>query len=75
VITGCTTSGCVRATTVDAFAYNLHCAVVEECVYDRSHLGHIVNLFDMQSKYADVLSLSETLAYLESQVPVEAGSS
>jgi len=50
ILTGCTTSGCVRATAMDAFAYNFRCGVVEQGVYDRSRLSHDVNLFDIQSK-------------------------
>jgi nicotinamidase-related amidase len=64
LICGCTTSGCVRATAMDAFAYNFHVAVVEECVYDRGLVSHAVNLFDIQSKYADVVSLERAIAYL-----------
>jgi nicotinamidase-related amidase len=63
LITGCTTSGCVRATATDAFAYNFRCAVVEDCVYDRGLTSHLVNLFDIDSKYADVISLGDALAY------------
>lgn len=61
VMTGCTTSGCVRASVVDAFSYNFHVAVPEECVYDRSPVAHGVNLFDMAQKYADVLPTDELL--------------
>ncbi|UPT93206.1 isochorismatase family protein [Bradyrhizobium barranii subsp. apii] len=61
VMTGCTTSGCVRASVVDAFSYNFHVAVPEECVYDRSPVAHSVNLFDMAQKYADVLPTDELL--------------
>ncbi|MFN8557053.1 MAG: isochorismatase family protein [Dehalococcoidia bacterium] len=64
LVCGCTTSGCVRASVADAFAYNFRAAVIEECVYDRGGLSHAVNLFDIQSKYADVLWLDEALAYL-----------
>jgi maleamate amidohydrolase len=64
LLTGCTTSGCVRATATDAFAYNFRCAVVEECVYDRSATSHRVNLFDIDAKYGDVISLADALAYL-----------
>lgn len=66
IVTGCTTSGCVRATATDAFAYNFRCAVVEECVYDRGLTSHLVNLFDIDSKYADVISLEEAISYLAS---------
>jgi maleamate amidohydrolase len=54
-VTGTTTSGCVRATVVDAFSYNFKVAVVEECVFDRGQASHKINLFDMQAKYADVV--------------------
>ena len=69
ILTGCTTSGCVRATAVDAFAHNLHCAVVEDCVYDRSELVHAVNLFDLQSKYADVMTRAQAVEYLIARAP------
>ncbi len=64
-VAGCTTSGCVRGTVVDAFAYNFRVVVPEECVYDRSRVSHAVNLFDMASKYADVMPLAEALALIE----------
>jgi nicotinamidase-related amidase len=64
LVTGCTTSGCVRATVVDAFSYNLNVGVVEEAVFDRGEISHKVNLFDMNAKYADVISLAEAEAYL-----------
>jgi nicotinamidase-related amidase len=54
VVTGCTTSGCVRGSVVDAFAYNFRCVVPHDAVYDRSKVSHAVNLFDMSEKYADV---------------------
>lgn len=64
VATGCTTSGCVRGTVVDAFSYNFRVAVPEECVYDRSTVSHAVNLFDMSEKYADVAPVAEILSKL-----------
>ena len=57
IVTGCSTSGCVRGTVVDGFAYNFRVIVPEECVYDRSPIAHAVNLFDMAYKYADVQPL------------------
>lgn len=54
VVTGCTTSGCVRSSVVDAFSYNYKVTVPSDAVYDRSPVVHEVNLFDMQQKYADV---------------------
>ncbi|MFD2137794.1 isochorismatase family protein [Novosphingobium resinovorum] len=65
VVTGCTTSGCVRGSVVDAFAYNFRVTVPEECVYDRSPTAHAVNLFDMAYKYADVEPLAQVLAALD----------
>ncbi len=64
LVTGCTTSGCVRASVIDAFSYNLRVAVVEECVFDRGQASHKVNLFDMNAKYADVVSLKEAVDYI-----------
>lgn len=64
VITGCTTSGCVRGSVVDAFAYNWRVLVPQDAVYDRSATSHAVNLFDMAAKYADVMSTEEALAAL-----------
>jgi nicotinamidase-related amidase len=64
VVTGCTTSGCVRGTVVDAFAYNFRVTVPEDCVYDRSRVSHAVNLFDMSEKYADVMPAAEVIARL-----------
>lgn len=65
VVTGCTTSGCVRATVVDGFAYNFRVTVPEECSYDRSPASHAVNLFDMAYKYADVRPVADVLATIE----------
>jgi nicotinamidase-related amidase len=64
VITGCTTSGCVRATAVDAVQTGLRPMVVREAVGDRSAAAHAQSLFDLDAKYADVVSLDETLGYL-----------
>lgn len=64
VVTGCSTSGCVRGTVVDGFAYNFRVTVPEECVYDRSPTAHAVNLFDMAYKYADVRPVAEVMAQL-----------
>lgn len=64
VVTGCSTSGCIRGTVVDGFAYNFRVTVPEECVYDRSPTAHAVNLFDMAYKYADVRPVAEVMAEL-----------
>jgi nicotinamidase-related amidase len=62
VVTGCTTSGCVRSTAVDAFAYNFRVTVPADAVYDRAASVHEVNLFDLAQKYADVLSTADVIA-------------
>jgi nicotinamidase-related amidase len=63
-VTGCTTSGCVRSSVTDAFAYNFKVVVPEECVYDRSPTSHAVNLWDMNAKYADVMPVADAIAKL-----------
>ena len=65
IVTGMTTSGCVRATVLDAFEHNFHAIVPHEACADRSQISHKVNLFDLHMKYADVVSVDETLDYLE----------
>jgi nicotinamidase-related amidase len=64
IMTGCTTSGCVRATAVDSCQTGFRPMVVREGVGDRSQIAHEQSLFDLNAKYADVVSLDETLAYL-----------
>jgi nicotinamidase-related amidase len=64
IICGESTSGCLRASTVDAYSYGFHNVVVEECAYDRSMLSHKVNLFDLHHKYADVMHVEDVLAHL-----------
>lgn len=59
-----TTSGCVRATVVDAFSYNFPVLLVEDAVFDRGELSHAVNLFDMDQKYANVISSKQALDYV-----------
>jgi nicotinamidase-related amidase len=68
IICGESTSGCVRASTVDAYSYGFHNVVVEECTFDRSMLSHKVNLFDLHHKYADVMHIEEVLAHLDGLV-------
>ncbi|MDP7505430.1 MAG: isochorismatase family protein, partial [Nitrospinota bacterium] len=65
LVAGTTTSGCVRATVVDAFSYNYAVGVVEECVVDRWESSHAMTLFDLDAKYADVISLAETTGFLK----------
>jgi len=64
IIVGCTTSGCVRASAVDAVQNGFRPMVVREAVGDRSAAAHEQSLFDLQAKYADVDSLDETLQYM-----------
>ncbi len=64
IVAGCTTSGCVRGTVVDAFSLNFKVAVPQECVYDRSITSHKVNLFDIGQKYADVLPTAQLISQL-----------
>ncbi len=64
VVTGCTTSGCVRASVIDAMSGNLRVTVAADCVGDRALGPHEANLFDMGQKYADLLSSAEIAAAL-----------
>jgi isochorismate hydrolase len=64
IICGESTSGCVRASAVDAYSSGFHVSVVEECTYDRAELTHKVNLFDLHHKYVDVMHIEEVEAYL-----------
>jgi nicotinamidase-related amidase len=72
IVTGMTTSGCVRATVVDAFSYNYIVVIPEECVGDRGVVSHKVNLFDMHMKYGDVLPLERVLSHLAALRPAAA---
>lgn len=65
LIAGTSTSGCVRATAVDACGHGFRPMVVREAVGDRARGPHEASLFDLDAKYADVVSLAEALAYLE----------
>ena len=65
IVTGCTTSGCVRASVVDALSNGFRPIVPHEAVGDRAEEPHEASLFDMDSKYGDVVELSDAIAYLE----------
>lgn len=69
VVCGESTSGCVRATVVDAKSHRLKVLIPEPCVFDRDEASHAINLYDMDQKYADVMSVDEVLEYLESVAP------
>ena len=65
IVTGTTTSGCVRATVVDAFSYNYRVAMVEEGCFDRSQASHAMTLCDLGAKYADIVKSEEVLSYFD----------
>lgn len=65
VVTGLTTSGCVRATVVDGLQHDFPVVVAEEAVGDRNHDAHLANLFDMNAKYADVETCADIISQLE----------
>ena len=65
IITGLTTSGCVRATCVDGLQHNYVCAVVSDACGDRNQAAHKMSLHDMHAKYAQVLTLEQTLAWID----------
>ncbi len=64
LVTGCTTSGCVRASVVDGLSFGYPCFVVEECTFDRFEFSHWASLFDMHAKYAEVIGLDEATDYV-----------
>ena len=64
IVCGESTSGCVRASSVDAYSFGFHVSLIEECTYDRSEFIHKVNLFDLHHKYVDVMHLDEVEATL-----------
>ena len=72
IVTGCTTSGCVRATVVDGMGNGFRPIVPRECSGDRAEGPNEANLFDMDQKYADVMPLSEVLAELDALYPGQA---
>lgn len=69
IFMGTTTSGCVRASVIDAFSNNYHCVLVEDATFDRFEASHAVNLFDLHAKYADVVSAQDTVAWLDASAP------
>ncbi len=64
IITGCTTSGCVRASVVDCISYNIRPIIVQDCVGDRSMESHELSLFEMNSKYGDVIHSNDVTQYV-----------
>jgi nicotinamidase-related amidase len=64
IVCGESTSGCVRASSVDAYSLGFHVTLAEECCFDRSLLSHKVNLFDLHHKYCDVMHTDDIVAHL-----------
>jgi maleamate amidohydrolase len=64
IVIGESTSGCVRASTVDGYSNGFHMVMAEECCFDRSEISHKVNLFDLHHKYADVMKVDDVIAAL-----------
>ncbi len=64
IMCGESTSGCVRASAVDAYSHGYHVVLVEECCFDRSDISHKVNLFDLHHKYCDVMHVEEVTGHL-----------
>jgi nicotinamidase-related amidase len=64
LITGCSTSACIRATATDAKSYRFRPIIVEECVGDRAEAAHVFTLRDIQARFADVVPLAAALDYL-----------
>jgi maleamate amidohydrolase len=64
LVMGGTTSGCVRASVVDASSYHFQVGLISDAVFDRIKISNIVSLFDMKMKYADILTTAEALEYL-----------
>lgn len=69
IVTGCTTSGCVRATVVDAMSHDFRTIVARDCVGDRSLQAHDANLFDMGQKYADLVDSEIIVRMLRAPAP------
>ncbi len=65
ILTGCSTSGCIRASAVDGMQYGFRVIIPRECVGDRHPAPHEANLFDIHAKYGDVVSQEEVMGYLQ----------
>ena len=72
IMIGESTSGCLRASSVDAYSNGFHVTIAEQCCFDRSLISHQINLFDLHHKYADVMHVDEIVKHLESQIPITA---
>jgi maleamate amidohydrolase len=65
IMCGESTSGCLRASTIDGYSNGFHMTIAEECAYDRSMISHKINLFDMHHKYADVMHVDAVVDHLD----------
>jgi maleamate amidohydrolase len=74
IVCGATTSGCVRASVVDAVQLGFPVLVPRECVGDRAVAPHEANLFDIDAKYGDVIELADAIAYVRASSDGEDGS-
>jgi nicotinamidase-related amidase len=73
IICGESTSGCVRASAIDAYSNGFHVVLAEECCFDRSLISHKINLFDMHHKYADVMHIDQIVQHLSGMALRKAG--
>ncbi len=73
IVCGTTTSGCVRATVVDGWSWGYPVFVPEEAVFDRARLSHAVNLFELNAKYADVITMQEAVEWLGAMTAAREG--
>jgi len=64
LIAGCTTSGCIRSSTIDGWNCGFPGFIVEECVFDRSRHSHLTSLYELNAKYATVITLEEATGFL-----------
>jgi maleamate amidohydrolase len=67
IVTGGSTSNCIRATVFDASSYNFRTIVAQEAVFDRIPVSHAISLFDMDRQFADVVAVADIVAYLGSR--------
>jgi maleamate amidohydrolase len=65
IVTGCVTSGCIRATAIDAFSYGYRTVVVDDCCGDPAPESHEANLRDLDRRYADIRNAADVIAYFE----------
>ena len=73
IVAGESTSGCVRASVVEAAAHRYRVQVVEECVFDRHEATHAMNLFDLHQKYADVIPIEQALEQISAKATTRSG--